>query len=193
MEAAPEFDAGPIWASHEFPIDADPPAKSTLYRSKVTEAALRGVLDALACIEAGTYQSGSWRPEQLSDALPRARGRLRPLMKQADRAIDWMRDNATAIVRKIRAADSAPGVLGTLLGATYFLYGAHHEDRIKGPPGHILARRDGAICIGAVDGAVWISHLKARAILTRRRRVATLPGRASAASFATWSSARSRG
>jgi putative two-component system hydrogenase maturation factor HypX/HoxX len=83
-------------------------------------------------------------------------------MKQADRAIDWTRDDATAIVRKVRAADSAPGVLGSLLGTSCFLYGAHHEDRIKGPPGQILARRDGAICVGAVDGAVWISHLKAR-------------------------------
>ena len=66
------------------------------------------------------------------------------------------------IVRKVRAADSAPGVLGSLLGKSCFLYGAHHEDRIKGPPGQILARRDGAICIGTVDGAVWISHLKAK-------------------------------
>ena len=82
-------------------------------------------------------------------------------MKQADRAIDWTRDSAAAIVRKIRAADSAPGVLGSLLGTSCFLYGAHHEDRIKGAPGQVLAGRDGAICIGTVDGAVWISHLKA--------------------------------
>ena len=163
LEAAPEFDAGPIWASHEFPLDADPPAKSSLYRGKVTEAALRGVLEALARIEAGEFQSGSWRPEKLSDALSYARGRLRPPMKQADRAIDWTRDDAAAIVRKVRAADSAPGVLGSLLGTSCFLYGAHHEDRIKGPPGQILAKRDGAICIGAVDGAVWISLLKVKA------------------------------
>jgi putative two-component system protein, hydrogenase maturation factor HypX/HoxX len=162
LEAAPEFDAGPIWASHEFPLDADPPAKSSLYRGPVTEAALRGVLKAVERIESGEFKSGSWRPEKLSDALPRARGRLRPPMKQADRAIDWTRDNAEAIVRKIRAADSAPGVLGSLLGTSFFLYGAHLEDRIKGPPGRILAKRNGSICIGAVDGAVWISHLKAK-------------------------------
>ena len=162
LEAAPEFDAGPIWASHEFPLDADPPAKSSLYRGPVTEAAWRGVLEAVERIELGEFKSGSWQPEKLSDALPRARGRLRPPMKQADRAINWTRDSAEAIVRKVRAADSAPGVLGTLLGQSCFLFGAHHEDRIEGPPGRILARRDGAICIGAVDGAVWISHLKAK-------------------------------
>ena len=91
------------------------------------------------------------------------RGRLRPPMRQADRAIDWMRDNTALIVRKIRAADSAPGVLGTLLGKTCFLYGVHEEERLNGPPGQVLAKRDGAICIGTIDGAVWISHLKAKA------------------------------
>jgi putative two-component system hydrogenase maturation factor HypX/HoxX len=65
-------------------------------------------------------------------------------------------------VRKIRAADSDPGVLGTLLGKTCFLYGALEEERLNGPPGRVLARRDGAICIGTIDGAVWISHLKAK-------------------------------
>ena len=65
-------------------------------------------------------------------------------------------------MRKIRAADSAPGVLSAVLGTSCFLYGAHEEDRIQGPPGEVLAQRDGAICIGTVDGAVWISHLKAK-------------------------------
>jgi putative two-component system protein, hydrogenase maturation factor HypX/HoxX len=94
---------------------------------------------------------------------PSLRGCLRPPMRQADRAIDWMQDSTALIVRKIRAADSAPGVLGMLLGKTFFLYGAHEEAHLQGPPGKALARRDGAICIGTVDGAVWISHLKAKA------------------------------
>jgi putative two-component system hydrogenase maturation factor HypX/HoxX len=63
------------------------------------------------------------------------------------------------IVRKIRAADGAPGVLGKLLGKTCFLYGAHEEERLNGPPGQVLARRNGTICIGTIDGAVWNSHL----------------------------------
>ena len=62
LEAAEEFDAGPIWASHEFALEADPPAKSSLYRGQVTEAALRGVLEAVARIESGEFQSGSWQP-----------------------------------------------------------------------------------------------------------------------------------
>ena len=162
LEAAPDFDAGPIWASHEFALEADPPSKSSLYRGQVTEAALRGVLEAVARIESGEFQSGSWQPEKLSNVSSYMRGCLRPPMRQADRAIDWMRDETAAIVRKIRAADSAPGILSTLLGKSCFLYGAHEEERLHGPPAQVLVRRDGAICIGTVDGAVWVSHLKAK-------------------------------
>jgi putative two-component system protein, hydrogenase maturation factor HypX/HoxX len=154
LEAADEFDAGQIWASHEFALKADPPAKSSLYRGQVIEAALHGVPEAVARIESGEFRSGSWQPEKLSNVSPYVRGCLRAPMRQAHRAIDWMQDKTAMIVRKIRAADSAPGVLGTLLGKSCFLYGAHEEDRLQGPPGQILARRDGAICIGTIDGAV---------------------------------------
>ena len=162
LEAADEFDAGPIWASYEFALKADPPAKSSLYRDQVTHAAVRGVLEAVARIETGGYRSGAWQPEKLHDVAPYVRGRLCPPMRQADRDIDWMQDTTAMIVRKIRAADSAPGVLGTLLGKSCFLYGAHEEERLQGAPGQVLARRDGAICIGTIDSAVWISHLKAK-------------------------------
>ena len=123
LEAAEEFDAGAIWASHEFPLTGEPVAKSSLYRDQVTEAALRGVLEAVARIESGEFQSGAWRPEKLSDVAPDTRGRLRPPMRQTDRAIDWLQDTTATIVRKLRAADSAPGVLGTLLGKSCFHYG----------------------------------------------------------------------
>ncbi|MGD9657668.1 MAG: enoyl-CoA hydratase-related protein [Methylocystis sp.] len=174
LEAAEDFDAGPIWASYEFALDSDPPTKSSLYRGPVTDAALSGVLEAIARIETGEAQSGGWRPEPLSEATSYARGRLRPPMKQSDRAIDWTRDTAATILRKVRAADSAPGVLSTLLGIDCFLYGAHKEDRLRGSPGQILARRDGAICVGAVDGAVWISHLKAKNDLKGRREICSI-------------------
>ncbi|HUI21156.1 MAG TPA: enoyl-CoA hydratase-related protein [Methylocella sp.] len=162
LEAADEFDAGPIWASHEFAVEDDPPTKSSLYRDQVTEAALRGVLEAVARIDSGAFQSGAWQPEKLTDVAPYVRGRLRPPMRQADRGIDWMRDNTARIVRKIRAADSSPGVLATLSGKDCFLYGAYEEERLHGAPGEILARRDGAICLGTSDGALWVSHLKAK-------------------------------
>jgi hypothetical protein len=91
LEAADAFDGGPIWTSHESALEADPPAKSSLYRGQVSEAALRGVLEAVARIESGEFRSGSWQPEKLSDLAPvgspTLRGCLRPPMRQADRAI----------------------------------------------------------------------------------------------------------
>ena len=162
LEAAEEFDAGAIWASHEFAVEEDPPAKSSLYRGQVTEAALCGVLEAVARIESGEFRSGAWQPEKLSDVALHVRGCLRPPMRQADRAIDWLRDNTAMIVRKVRAADSAPGVRGSSRGKTCYFYGVHEEERLQGLPGQILARRNGAVCIGTIDGAVWISHLKVK-------------------------------
>jgi putative two-component system protein, hydrogenase maturation factor HypX/HoxX len=164
LEAADEFDAGPIWASHEFALESDPATKSSLYRGPVIEAALRGVLEAVGRIESGEFRSGRWRPETLTQASPNVRGCLRPPMQQADRAIDWMQDTTAVILRKIRAADSAPGVLSTMLGKRCFLYGAREEERLQGAPGKVLVRRDGAICVGTVDGAIWISHLKAKEV-----------------------------
>jgi putative two-component system hydrogenase maturation factor HypX/HoxX len=36
------------------------------------------------------------------------------------------------------------------------------ERGLRGRPGEIIATRNGAICRGTVDGAVWITHLKAK-------------------------------
>src|SRR5712691_2058421 len=80
-------------------------------------------------------------------------------MKQADRAIDW-RDSSASVLRKIRCADSFPGVFDTVLGMPCYLYGAHAEEVLRGRPGEIIATRDGAICRATGDGAVWITHVK---------------------------------
>jgi putative two-component system hydrogenase maturation factor HypX/HoxX len=155
LQAVAEMDAGPVWASREFPLPETPITKSSLYRNQVTEAAVAGVLEAVARIDAG---------ERRPDATARdVRGCARPPMRQKDRTIDWSRDGTEAIVRKIAAADSAPGVLDDLFGDGFFLFGAHAEDRLRGAPGALLAQRDGAICRATVDGAVWITHLKKRA------------------------------
>jgi putative two-component system protein, hydrogenase maturation factor HypX/HoxX len=158
LQAVAEMDAGPIWASCNFDMPSPPPSKSSLYRQQVTEAAVRGVLQAVE-----RFQSGSFLPEPLDYFRGDVFGRLQPPMRQSDRAIDWSRDDAPTIVRKLRAADSAPGVLGKVLGVECFLFGPHEEEGLKGRPGEVVAQRDGAICIGAKDGAVWISHLKLNA------------------------------
>ncbi|EEY22464.1 hydrogenase maturation factor hoxX [Verticillium alfalfae VaMs.102] len=49
LQAVEEFDAGPVWAFEQFPIDIDAPdaTKSNLYRGPVTRAALTATLAAL--------------------------------------------------------------------------------------------------------------------------------------------------
>ena len=40
------------------------------------------------------------------------------------------------------------------------MFGAWEEEKLKGGVKEILAKRDGAICLGTIDGAIWITHLK---------------------------------
>jgi hypothetical protein len=47
-------------------------------------------------------------------------------MKRADQAIDW-RDSSSSGLRKIRCADSFPGVFNTVLGMLCYLHGDHEE------------------------------------------------------------------
>jgi putative two-component system protein, hydrogenase maturation factor HypX/HoxX len=103
-------------------------------------------------------------PEPLNPENRTIEGRLRPLMKQVDRKIDWQTDATEAIVRKIHAADGFPGVRDQICDRDYLLFGAHFEDILGrdsvASPGDIIATRYGAICRKTMDGAVWVSHLK---------------------------------
>jgi putative two-component system hydrogenase maturation factor HypX/HoxX len=154
LQATGEMDAGPVWASAEFAMRLG--RKSSLYRNEVTEAAVTAVRLALERLG-----SGSFRPAP-PDAS--ARGRLRPPMRQADRAIDWTRDNTGTVLRKLNASDGHPGVLDTLLGGGWYLFGGVREPVLRGTvPGEVIARRGGAILRATTDGAVWITHLKAHA------------------------------
>jgi putative two-component system hydrogenase maturation factor HypX/HoxX len=156
LQADAEMDAGPIWASETFAMPAHGVSKSCLYRSEVTEAAVRAVVRAVARVNAGAL------PEVLDYGRADIRGQLRPAMRQRDRGIDWSSHATADIARAIRAADSSPGLATELCGQDVFTYGAHEEDHVKGPPGEILGHRHGAVCVGTVDGAIWITHLKTR-------------------------------
>jgi putative two-component system protein, hydrogenase maturation factor HypX/HoxX len=154
--AAEHVDSGPIWASCEFKMrDA---SKSSLYRDEVTRAAMKTTLDAVE-----RFASGLFVPAPLDYSGPDVRGRYRPPIKPGSRRIDWSSDAVETIVRTIDSADGTPGVLDEIAGVPVYLYGAHREGTLVGPPGEIIAQRNGAICRAAVDGAVWISHLKKKA------------------------------
>jgi putative two-component system hydrogenase maturation factor HypX/HoxX len=155
LRAAADADAGDIWATRTFPTREV--GKSSLYRHEVR----RGAVDAL--VEAVTnVTNDGFSPQPLNYDDPLVTGRLRPVMKQTDRAIDWCCDGTATVVRKIRAAEGHPGVLDTIEGVQFHLFGVWPERTLRGRPGEMIASRDGALCRATVDGAVWITHLKQR-------------------------------
>ena len=153
LQAEAEMDAGPVWASARFPMRAA--KKSSLYRNEVTQAAVGAVLQAV-----GRYAAGE-HPTPLA-SWPDVRGRLRPLMKQGDRAIDWQQDDTATVLRKINAADGFPGVADRLFDTPCHIFDAWPEDRLgsDGSPGTVLGRRETALLRRTRDGAVWIGHVK---------------------------------
>jgi putative two-component system protein, hydrogenase maturation factor HypX/HoxX len=153
LQAAEEMDAGDIWATATFKMR--PGTKSSIYSIEVTEAAVQVVLQTLE-----RFQDANFKPEPLDYNKPDVYGKLMPNLKQDDRRIDWWADSTATILDKIHAADGSPGILDTLLGNEYYLYGATREDSLSGFPGTLLATRLGAVCRATVDGAIWISHLK---------------------------------
>lgn len=154
LQANGEMDAGDIWASVGFTVREA--TKASLYRNEVTEAAVGALKLTLARLA-----RPSFRPEPLNASHPDVRGRLRPPLRQPERAIDWRHDDTSTVLRKIRAADGFPGVLDEIHGRGYYLFDAHREGRLRGVvPGEIVAQRSGAILRATCDGAIWITHLK---------------------------------
>jgi len=151
LQAEAEMDAGPVWATAGFPLRRA--KKASLYRQEVTEAAVRAVKEALARFSRGE------KPTALA-ALPDVHGCPRPVMRQADRAIDWQHDDTATILRRIDAADGFPGIADSLFDQPCHLHDAWPEARLSGAPGEIVARRETALCRATVDGAVWIGHVR---------------------------------
>ncbi|HIC96882.1 MAG TPA: hydrogenase maturation protein [Aquificaceae bacterium] len=76
---------------------------------------------------------------------------------------EWDRVRTADVLRKMYASDSQPGVLDDrVFGKEVFLYNAFPEEELKGPPGELIVRRDEAVCVGTVDGALWITHARER-------------------------------
>jgi putative two-component system protein, hydrogenase maturation factor HypX/HoxX len=149
LQAEAAMDAGPVWASEEFVMRTA--RKSSLYRNEVTDAAVTAVRSAISRYEAGE------RP-----AAPRGGTThgWQPPLRQAQRAIDWQRDDTATVLRKLHAADGFPGVEDVLFERRFRLFDGHLEEQLAGRPGRLIARRHGAICRATRDGAVWIGQLQ---------------------------------
>lgn len=153
LQADAEMDAGDIWATVPFTLPET--GKSDVYRNEAADAATAAVGLAVH-----RFASGSHKPVSQREC---AAGPVwRPYFRQERRRIDWTADPTRTVLRKLRAADSRPGVLDELLGERWFLHGGHPEEalRLPGEPGEIVATRAGAVLRATVDGAVWIPRLR---------------------------------
>ncbi|MBO3736684.1 hydrogenase maturation protein [Actinoplanes flavus] len=155
LQAAEEMDAGPVWAKRTFAMPATAVRKSALYAGPVADAALECVLEVVEKAADPTFVPTP--AEKLPVGVPGARPR--PAMRQVDRMIDWA-GSVEQILRRVRAADGAPGVLTEIAGLPVYAYDAHPSGIRKGRPGEVLLRREGAVLVAAGDGSVWLGHLR---------------------------------
>ena len=148
IQANDEMDAGDIWASKNFSMRIS--SKASHYRKEVSDITLSLIDEVLE-----KFEDKDFKP-----LIQKNLKEIHQPLKQSLRSINWQKDSCDDIIRKINASDSHPGVLDELLGVPCYLYGVHYESKLKGKPKEILAKRDGAICLGCIGGAIWISHLK---------------------------------
>ncbi|RLA63819.1 MAG: hydrogenase maturation protein [Epsilonproteobacteria bacterium] len=155
LSANGEYDGGEIWDFEIFDLPKNI-RKSSLYRKQVTDAAIRCLKTTLLAIAKGEKPIS---PEEI-------KGQYHPPMKQINRAINWEKDSTNTIIKKLNASDSRPGVLDTINDIPVYLFHGIKEQKLKGKTKEILATRNGAICLGTTDAAIWITHLKKKGKLT---------------------------
>lgn len=179
LQAVEEMDAGPIWGWRMFPLPAEPPRKSSLYNGPVADAAVELVLEV-----AGKAADPAFVPMPLDYGRPEVVGRLRPAMRHADREFSW-EEPTEAVVRRVRAADGAPGGRAELCGSRVRVFDVYPGPELSGRPGTVAGRREGAVLVHTGDGTVWVGHLrldepgavKLPAVSVLGERVAEVPER----------------
>ena len=148
LKANEILDGGDIYAQSNF-IMREESSKASIYRNEVTQATLKALEQFLQ-----NYQNKDFIPTKQI---------LNPIHKnlsQENRKINWQKDNTKQILKKINMSDSTPGVKDEILGVECYLFSAFIEDTLRGETKEILAKRDGAICIGTIDGAIWVSQIQ---------------------------------
>ncbi len=146
LRANEEFDGGDIYAHVSFKMRDT--YKASLYRNEVANATSKALKILLENLNKSEFKP-----------TPQLKTTIHPYLTQEDRAIDWQRDTTKEIIKKIHVSDSFPGVKDEFLGVECYLLGAWEEESLKGNPKEIIAKRDGAVCVGTIDGALWISHM----------------------------------
>ncbi|PLY07544.1 MAG: hydrogenase [Arcobacter sp.] len=147
LKANEELDGGDIYASSNFSMRTT--NKGSIYRNEVCDATSIALKELLKNLANPNFQ-----------AIRQIKNEIHHTLKTKDREIDWQKDNTKTIIKKINMSDSFPGVKEIFFGINCFIYGVSEEEKFRGEPKEIIAKRDGAICLGTIDGAIWISHLK---------------------------------
>jgi len=147
LKANEELDAGDIYASANFSMRKT--SKGSIYRNEVCDATSKALKELLENFTNKNFKS-----------TPQIKNEIHERLTQSNRKIDWQKDSVDVIIKKINMSDSYPGVEEEFFGIPCYMYGVCKEDTLIGKPKEIIAKRDGAICVGAIDGAVWVSHLK---------------------------------
>ena len=148
LKANEILDGGDIYAQSNF-IMREESSKASIYRNEVTQSTLKALEQFLQ-----NYQNKDFIPtKQILN--PKHKN-----LSQENRKINWQKDNTKQILKKINMSDSTPGVKDEILGVECYLFSAFIEDTLRGKTKEILAKRDGAICIGTIDGAIWILQIQ---------------------------------
>jgi len=145
LKANADYDGGDIYAEESFEVRET--YKASLYRQEIVQASLKA-LDTF------------FENQADEKAVAQEMNPIHQKFTQEMRAIDWQKDDTKTIISKIHLSDSLPGVKDEILGVSCYLYGAWEEEKFRGKTKAILAKRDGAICLGTIDGAVWVTHVK---------------------------------
>ncbi|MFA5454121.1 MAG: hydrogenase maturation protein [Sulfurimonas sp.] len=146
LRANEEFDSGDIYAEVRFEMRDT--YKASIYRNEVAEATSKVLKILLQNLDDKNFKP-----------VPQLKTQIHPYLTQEERGIDWQNNTTKEIIKKIHVSDSFPGVKDEFLGVECYLFGAWEEESLKGYPKEIIAKRDGAVCVGTIDGALWISHM----------------------------------
>ncbi|MEW9550634.1 enoyl-CoA hydratase-related protein [Nonomuraea sp. NPDC050783] len=155
LQAVEEMDAGPVWGYRMFAVPAEAPRKSALYNGPVADAAVELALEVVA-----KAADPGFRPVVVEEGAAGVPGRLRRAMRHADREFSW-EEPVEAIVRRVRAADGAPGGRGVLCGVPVRVFDVYRGPELAGMPGEVAGRCEGAVLVHAGDGGtVWVGHVR---------------------------------
>ncbi|PHO13017.1 hydrogenase [Malaciobacter marinus] len=148
LKANENFDGGDIYSYKNFTMPINK-SKASIYRNEATNCAIKAIDELFINLKNKEFSP-----------IKQILNPLHKKITQNDRKINWQKDSSDTIIKKINASDSSPGVKDNLLGKECYLYCAFKEESLKAKPKEIIAKRDGAICIGTIDKPIWITHIK---------------------------------